>query len=220
MPAFPQVLKAFLYLFIAAWMFVLGIMVGRGNSPVSFDTKGFQQRLEKIAGQFGTPDEPEGQIELKFYDVLDRPVASSGSENLKDRSEIVPREEKIIEIKTSTKKRTFKAKLPAKASVQKKKDPSPYPGQKAHPPSESGPWFTIQVAAYKNVNDAAAHVKTLHKKGIQAYHEKSQINKVTWHRVRAGAFTSMEAAKNYKDKLARLNIKAVIVNSDRKKGKS
>ncbi|MCK5836987.1 MAG: hypothetical protein KAH09_06940 [Desulfobacula sp.] len=49
MISFKRILKYLIYTFIAGWMFLLGIMVGRGTSPVTFDTQKFQKRLEAIA---------------------------------------------------------------------------------------------------------------------------------------------------------------------------
>lgn len=55
-------------------MFALGVMVGRGTSPVTFDTRGFQARLEAIAREYGSQKEVEQKVDLKFYDVLNRPA--------------------------------------------------------------------------------------------------------------------------------------------------
>lgn len=60
--------------FIAGWMFFLGIMVGRGNSPVTFDTRGFQERLATIAREYGKASPAGEKIELQIYDTLDEPV--------------------------------------------------------------------------------------------------------------------------------------------------
>ena len=55
-------------------MFLLGIMVGRGNSPVTFDTRGFQERLASIARGYGKASEAGEKIELQFYEALDEPA--------------------------------------------------------------------------------------------------------------------------------------------------
>ena len=39
-------------------MFFLGILVGRGTSPVTFDTKSFNTRLEAIVQSYGKTDAP------------------------------------------------------------------------------------------------------------------------------------------------------------------
>jgi hypothetical protein len=40
--------KALLVLFVAAWMFVLGVLVGRGSAPVHFDIMELQKELETL----------------------------------------------------------------------------------------------------------------------------------------------------------------------------
>jgi hypothetical protein len=123
MISFKGSVKYLIYLFIAAWMFLLGIMVGRGSSPITFDTLKFQKRLETIANEFGDKKVTKKKIELKFYEVLDNPVAEEGSQSKEKFLEIIPKREvqeraiskrainantDTIPVKTSRKKLTFK----------------------------------------------------------------------------------------------------------------
>ncbi len=113
MISFKGILKYSIYLFIAGWMFLLGIMVGRGNSPVTFDTQEFQNRLETIAEEFGKTKEQKEKVELKFYDVLEKPVPEEGLTPKKNSKEIIPKKESDLvhakeNVKTSLKKQTFK----------------------------------------------------------------------------------------------------------------
>ncbi len=86
-------IKYGLYFIIAAWMFALGIMVGRGSSPVTFDTESFQDRLETIAREFGEKETPEERVDLKFYDALNSPVRHEVSGRKERSGEIVPKRE-------------------------------------------------------------------------------------------------------------------------------
>jgi cell division protein FtsN len=123
MISFKGSVKYLIYLFIAAWMFLLGIMVGRGSSPITFDTLKFQKRLETIANEFGDKKVAKKKIELKFYEVLDNPVAEEGSQSKEKFLEIIPKREvqeraiskrtinantDTIPVKTSRKRLTFK----------------------------------------------------------------------------------------------------------------
>ncbi len=45
---FKGVLKYIIYIFIGGWLFLLGVMAGRGTSPVTFETQGFQERLRPL----------------------------------------------------------------------------------------------------------------------------------------------------------------------------
>ncbi len=89
----------------------MGIMVGRGTSPVSFDTRIFQKRLETIAVEFGKKKGVQEKVDLKFYEALDRPVAEEGSVPRHKDLEIIPKKERTdtdtIPLKTSKKKETY-----------------------------------------------------------------------------------------------------------------
>jgi len=74
MLSFKGIFKSLTYVFVAGWMFFLGILVGRGTAPVTFDTQEFQKRLEIIAQEFGKREKPETKIDLEFYDALTQPV--------------------------------------------------------------------------------------------------------------------------------------------------
>jgi cell division protein FtsN len=93
MLSFKGILKYSIYLFIAGWMFVLGIMVGRGTSPVTFDTEGFQKRLQTIAREFGNTSEPEEKMDLQFYDVLNKPAQQEVRGKKNNPDEIIPKKE-------------------------------------------------------------------------------------------------------------------------------
>lgn len=213
MLSFKGILKYGIYFFIAAWMFVLGIMVGRGNSPVNFDTEGFQKRLERIAGEFGRKNEKKKEVDLEFFKVLDQPVAEEKSlpkavTPIPAKIKKKPDEKSSPAVKISTKKKTLQKKLPPEV---KKTSHS-----KKQLPAKSGKQglYTIQVAAYKNFKDAVSHMAMLDKKGISSYKQKSEKDGVTWYRVRTGSFSTIEAAKKYKEQLAKKRIKAMIIKKD------
>ena len=109
------------YLFIGGWMFFLGILVGRGTSPVTFDTKPFHERLETIL-QLGKTDDPEEKMDLQFYDALNRPVRQEVSGKKNNPNEIIPKKEagplltrslvaQVIPVKTSMKTATLNKRV-------------------------------------------------------------------------------------------------------------
>ncbi len=136
MITFKDLAKYLIYIFIAAWMFLLGIMVGRGSSPITFDTQKFQKRLETIASEFGDKKVAKKKIELTFYEVLDNPVAEEGTQSKEKPLEIIPKRKisegyipegyindstDTIPVKTSRKKLTFKQGENKGKTVSKKK---------------------------------------------------------------------------------------------------
>lgn len=239
MISFKGILKYLVYIFIAGWMFLLGIMVGRGTSPVTFDTEKFQKRLAVIANEFGSKTKTREKIDLKFYDVLDDPVAEEeGAPPTKKPLEIIPKKEETataekIPLKTSRKKQTFKpleniAETEIKiqqtskaenlatdeikikpAVLEKVKTPEPIVDK-----AISKGNYTIQVAAYKEFKDAITQMAVLEKKGFTSYRVRAQKDGVTWYRVRTGSFETYDDAKKYMEKLNQAKIKAMIIKRD------
>ncbi len=213
------ILKYSIYIFIAGWMFVLGIMVGRGNAPVSFDTKSFQQRLERIAGEFGQEGEAKKQIDLEFYKVLDQPVAeektvpkpaASQKPSAAPSSSVTD----APEVKESTKKKTFQKKVSPPRPDKAAKSSAPAGSPPASPADGKKGLYTIQVAAYKDNKDAVVHMALLEKMGIAAYRQTGEKDGVTWYRVRTGSFSTLDEARKYKEQLIKKKIKAMIIKKD------
>ncbi len=225
MKYFKGLLKYSIYIFIAAWMFFLGIIVGRGNSPVKFDTQKFQKRLETIAHDFGAQKKIPGKIDLKFYDVLDRPELEEDASHNKSKAkgkvvEILPKKEVVTDsilMKTSKKRETFKKeeiKVQEKNKPEVKKSLEKRSKKKIIPQKISQGNYTVQIAAYKNFKDAVTQMAILEKKGISSYRVKGSKNGVTWYRVRSGSFENLDEATEFKKKLDKIKINSMIIKRD------
>ncbi len=227
MQFFKVLLKYSLYVFAAAWMFFLGILVGRGNAPVKFDTQKFQKRLEVIAHDFGAKKEKvSDKLDLKFYDVLKKSEIEADADPDKnsregETDEILPRKEALTDStpdkKTSKKRETFKKgkikiseknRPEIKKSTQKK-EKKPTASRKA-----SKGRYTVQIAAYKNFKDAVTQMSILEEKGISSYRVTWHKNGETWYRVRSGAFADFEKAAAFKRKLDKMKIDSMIIKND------
>ena len=225
-----------LYIGIAGWMFFLGIVVGRGSSPVKFDTQKFQKRLEIIANEFGKKKGVREKINLKFYDVLDYPVPEENIPSLKKILEIIPKKEikatDQIPLKTSRKSKTFKpqgntAKTDRKTAEQSKPKDIKSAEIRSKPIRlekirEAGRLtdnttpkgaYTIQMAAFKKVKDAVAQMAIFKKKGFHSYRVTCEKNGVTWHRIRTGSFKTHDEAKKFKEKLNKAKINSMIIKT-------
>ena len=231
MISFKGILKYSIYIFIAGWMFVLGIMVGRGSSPVEFDTQKFQKRLETIAREFGKK-ETKKKIDLKFYDVLDRPVPEETGALTKNSLEIIPKKEPVLitdtfSNKTSRKKLTLNQKAgkpktndvtsareKKKAVVVKKTRATVQTPAKSTDKKVQKGKYTIQIAAYKAFKDAVSQMATLEKKGFSSYRVKGKKDGQTWYRVRTGSFASYADAKKIKEKLKKAKINSMIIKKE------
>jgi len=75
--SFKGAIKYTIYIFIGAWMFLLGIMVGRGTAPITFETRSFQERLQAMVQKTQKTENRESlekKIALHYYEALNAPV--------------------------------------------------------------------------------------------------------------------------------------------------
>ncbi len=81
-----------LIFFICAWMFVLGVLVGRGTAPVHFDISALQEELADLRRAVIKKDEKRytirqasnsGKPDLDFHETLKK--KKDGSENFAER---------------------------------------------------------------------------------------------------------------------------------------
>ena len=191
---------------ISAWMFVLGVLVGRGTAPVHFDIEVLQNELialkesiikqEQERTRAETPSLEEKK-ELDFYEAL------KGSN--KDEV-LILNKHKERTASTGYKQQGSQAEHDAKkplTSMKKKTRSGPATATKGD--------FYVQVASTKNANAADELVKKLQGKGYPAYRVKVEITgKGTWYRVCAGGFTSQAEAANTRDKLTALGYKGMV----------
>lgn len=71
-------------------MFALGVIVGRGSSPILFETRPFQERLGRMVSDLLAKLPEKEKVYLKFYDVLDEPVSYPVKGKTDDSGEITP----------------------------------------------------------------------------------------------------------------------------------
>lgn len=218
-------MKYTIYGFIAMWMFVLGILVGRGNFPELIKTSGFQGKLEKIAIEADKRDKKN--IELPPFDVLEKPPEKEPGLTGKKPTGPPPAaltQEKdpdgSVPEKLSMKKKTFKAQLNetvVSAPAQKKethitqKKEVQAETQKGTDDAVKGR-FTVQIASYQNEKDADNRVAELKRQGIRAYKAYGKKDGAIWYRVRSGSFDAYVKAKAYQQELKKKKIKSMIMN--------
>jgi cell division septation protein DedD len=194
-----------LIFFICAWMFVLGVLVGRGSAPVHFDISALQKELADLRQAVIKKDEKRYRIQqapdvdkpdLGFYEKLKKKkdggekftgrLADSGNapmpEAVKPVKSVALPETAPAKAKTSLKSLTFKGETvqnkPAKPEVVAKAAQKQAVGQ-----------FIIQVAATKASKEADKMTAALKAMGYQAYRVSASIpDKGTWHRVRVAGF--------------------------------
>ena len=173
-----------------AWMFVLGILVGRGLSPVRFDMQKLkkelmalkQEALERDQARFKVEtDKLSGNPDLDFYKVL------------------------------TDKKEEARLKF-AKAHEQTAKPVVKSPATSKPKKIERQGLLTIQVASLKRAKKARQVVARLKRKGYEAYEVRVSVpGKGTYHRVRVGHFTDSSEAGLVAAKLKQEKLETMIV---------
>ena len=209
--------KAFWWLlgvfFICGWMFVLGILVGRGTAPVHFDIENLKKDLKeelKVAVEKEKEEKksaesyPAGQTSLdgkqnlEFYEDLKSTKDSTGDIKMGkgDINEVPLKEPESV-------------KIPESVKVGDKIAIEPVPSL---PEKVSGPVFTVQTSSVKDKKSADKTVKALINKGYPAHRTAIEIpGKGTWYRVRVGEFKDKKEAEKVLYKLGKDKIKGIII---------
>lgn len=220
-----------LLLFALGWMFVLGILVGRGTAPVPLQARNLEKELaalktamedkerEQLAAQSGQ-GEPKS-ADLGFYEALKQPPPKPPAPSPRTVTAKVPQPKPAPPKPPDTQPAPPSRAKPAPAP---KPDPAPAPkpapepaptpapappkppaaqtAPAAAPAADAADRFTIQVAAFREAQSAEQMVATLRGKGYPAYHLRTTVaDKGEWFRVRVGAFANREAAETMLRKL-------------------
>ncbi len=195
--------------FACAWMFVLGIFVGRETFPVKFD-------MEKLGNELAALKEAvikreldrykidsnsaENKTKMGFYEALKN---TGEEERLKTdipQNKPTPLPKKIVS--------TAKKPVVSKKTVTVRKAKTAAVRQSA----KDNKKFTIQVAALKDPKVADNLVAKFKKKGYPAYRSIGKIpGKGIFYRIRIGSFKNRADAGSTFNRLKKENIKAIIV---------
>lgn len=195
----------FLFFFTSVWMFVLGIWVGRGIAPVTFNTKTLLKELDTLKQTLIKQEHNKYTLdtnkknthnELDFYEELKKNDNLNG---YKPQSDLPKRTKAAL----SKKKRPVKQK----EWVSKKKEHLNSIARK-----KNNKHYTIQTASLKDPKSADKLMADLKKKGYSAYISIARVpEKDTWYRVRIGYFNSRKEAAKTLDRLKKKKISAIVV---------
>jgi cell division septation protein DedD len=204
--------------FIAAWMFGMGVMVGRETAPVRFDLDQLKKTLESLQRASREPQknappvestEMKDKTKLDFYEVLPKnredadvnlPKPPPGPASAKAEPPAAKPQE------TPAQARTEKPPaVPAAPPAPKTEKPAPAPA----PPGQA---FTVQVSAVKSEEEARHMVDLLRQRGYAARVEATAMpDKSTWYRVRMGEFPTRESARGTVDRLQKDGFGSMVV---------
>ena len=221
-------------LFIAGWMFVLGILVGRNTAPVSLDAGRLEQELAELKASIVKKQEAEieaqasGDVknkpELGFYEALKKDPAAGKQfkmqpDPVKPPSKPRPAQPEAAQApvpeKTATPRQPASNATAANRSMpaSEKASPGKANADKAAARPDKGK-LTIQVAALKEAGGADRLVDSLRKKGYPAYQiQTATKDNEAWYRVRVGAFSARADAQRMLEKLKQDKLKGLIVQT-------
>jgi cell division septation protein DedD len=202
MTALSMSLWSFLLFFLLAWIFVLGIFVGRGFLPGAVtaisDLKGQISRLQEMVGRnhvrdLGGKKKSDPDPKLAFYEKL-----SSKRDEAKKQWQPETRAEE-----------TKKAALARE--VDPERNGPPETGKKEPVESSEKPLeqpkgeakYSVQLASLADRFKAEEMVDQMIDRGYDAYYYEARVKGKTYYRVRCGRFLSREEAGDYARKLAK-----------------
>ncbi len=226
-----------LIFFLCAWMFILGVLVGRGTAPVKFDIAAIEEKSEASQADDGgaqgkepAPKEPvtiKDKTKLEFYEALKENKADTDVPVLQIPKSVEDRIKKPAEKAAPPEVKKDAAREPAspKADLQKAvpgKPESTLSPEKQKPTEEKdtavtrtnteGPVYTIQAASVRDPKDADLLVKKLKDSGYPAYRVIGKVTgKGIWFRVRIGEYKGKAEAMGVMDKLKKEGLKPILV---------
>jgi cell division protein FtsN len=191
---------------VCGWMFVLGVLVGRGSAPVNFDIQAIQEELIALKESMLKKEKDvielhleKGQAKntLEFYEALKGKIKD-------DTIDMPARKEKPAQSKTADLTSKQKGDSPSAPSLENSTSKQIKP--------QKGGTLAVQVASTKDPASANQMVAQLQNKGYPAFSMKAEIpEKGTWYRVRIGYFNSKADAESVQRQLLQEKYKGIIV---------
>ncbi len=188
--------------FILVWIFVLGILVGRGflsgSVTVISDLKGQINRLQGMVStnksqDRRSPKKSDPNPKLAFYEKLSI-KKDEAKKNWKPERKVEKTKKEPLPMKVeTTQEKPQEKKKREGIGNQKRKPELPIP--KTH--------YTVQLASLGDKIEAEKFIKELISQGYPAYYYEVRVKDKTYYRIRCGRFMSRKEAKGYARKLER-----------------
>ena len=208
-----------LIFFLCAWMFVLGVLVGRGTAPLKFSLAALQEKMtapQKASPAKQNKKRPQDnavsvkdKTKLDFYEALkqdkeDTKVSVRPKSKLAERKDEKPAEKAPAPVEKATKSKPSERPQTKAPGTQK--------GAAIAKTNTAGPSYTIQAAALRSAEDADRMVADLKKRGYPAYRAIGKVQgDGVWFRVRIGSYKSKSEARRTLDKLKKEGHKPILV---------
>lgn len=188
-------------LFLLAWIFVLGILVGRGFLPGSVSTtiSDMKSQIEKLQDIITRKEKYDSRVakeidespKLAFYEKLatkKNEVKNNwkpeGKEDIPGKKEVPSEPVKLQD--------ELKEKIEQDITEAEKDE---------HMLSDSDFKYTIQIFSLGDKEKAESMIKELVDKGYDAYYYAVEVEGKTYYRINCGRFPDMNQALEYSKKL-------------------
>jgi len=212
---------------ISGWMFVLGVLVGRGTAPVNFDIQALQKELLALKESMVKQEKRAMELDsaktgakssLEFYEALKKKGKDEQIQIIEKKAPAKAPSKALPKAPPKTppaapppspltsQKRVSKAK----DTPEEKKDSPVLPAVK---PSPSGT-LAVQVASTKDAASAEALVKKLTQLGYAGFSTMAEIpDKGTWYRVRVGPYQTKAEAEQMRQELTKDQFNGIVVRN-------
>jgi cell division protein FtsN len=198
------ILWVFGFLFGLFWIFIFGILVGRGFLPEMLtDVSDIRSQLSTIqdmmsrkkSDEMGLSNESETDLEMGFYKSL--------SDNKDEEIEAwVPKERGAIPKREAPETRTQPQPSNLEENTAQTRItvlPNKAPGSKL--PKIADAQYTVQLASLGEEGKAHDMVEDMEKSGFPAFINEKEVKGRTYYRVNCGVFTLKGAAEDYAEEL-------------------
>ena len=191
---------------LSGWMFVLGVLVGRGTAPVNFDIQALQNELKQLKTSMMNQErramesdsaKAGAKAAFEFYEALKKKEQTEAF-NVPEKKEASqsPRSPTLV-----SQKRISKSNDNDKAKRDTLKIKPQAAGATA-----------VQVASTKDEASAAELVKKLKRLGYAGFSVRAVIpDKGTWYRVRVGPYRTTSEAEQMRNELLKDGFKGIVV---------
>ncbi|MBU2497426.1 MAG: SPOR domain-containing protein [Proteobacteria bacterium] len=200
MTSFSILLWGICLFFLLGWIFLLGILVGRGFLPATVPgISELKDQINKLQEMItsnktsGTKPNKKEEVDpkLAFYERLST-----------KKDEASHKEEESAKTQIGSAEKPQQKKM-----VDVKKEPNLKEGAKPpkrEPESVAAPGgvFTVQLASLEEKSGAERMIKVLSEKGYEAYYYEAVVRGKTYFRIRCGRFTNRDEAEAFAKKLA------------------
>ncbi len=204
---------------ISAWMFFIGVLVGRGDSPVTFDINALEKQIAELKKSALKPMEVEASgadptfhritAEFEFFEELKRADKNPPVPVIESRSKTMVRAGQLKDAPRTESSSSFSTPVSSPP-------PTPVSTPESYTKTETNNKnYSIQIASLRNLADADKQVEIYKNKGYPAYRISAQIRDTgTWHRVRIGPFKNQSEALRILVNVSQKNKGALLLEHD------